>query len=160
MPASTLAAPDGRVVDYLRISITDRCNERCLYCMPEGYKGWQAREDTLTDDEVVRVARIAAGLGFRKYRITGGEPLVRKSVVDIIGKIWELPGVEMIGLSTNGEMAGSLNNIVYNDLGLDYWSRYPGLVDRVPLADVTAAGRRLFKVDSAVTLTVGPSERP
>jgi cyclic pyranopterin phosphate synthase len=108
MPAPTLAAPDGRVVDYLRISITDRCNERCLYCMPEGYKGWQARADTLTDDELVRVARLAAGLGFRKFRITGGEPLVRKEVVDIIGRIWEQPGVETIGLSTNGVMLEKL----------------------------------------------------
>ncbi len=108
MPAPTLAAPDGRVVDYLRISITDRCNERCLYCMPEGYKGWQSRADTLTDDEIVRVARLAAGLGFRKFRVTGGEPLVRKGVVDIIGRIWELPGVEMIGLSTNGIMLEKL----------------------------------------------------
>ncbi len=108
MSAPTLAAPDGRVVDYLRISITDRCNERCLYCMPEGYKGWQARADTLTDEEIVRVARLAAGLGFRKFRLTGGEPLVRKGVVDIVGQIWELPGVEMLGLSTNGVMLDNL----------------------------------------------------
>lgn len=69
-------------------------------------------------------------------------------------------GSQAVGLSTNREMAGSLNNIVYNDLGLDYWSRYPGLVDRVPLDDVTAAARRLFKLDSAVTLTVGPEAHP
>jgi cyclic pyranopterin phosphate synthase len=106
MSASSLAAPDanGRVVDYLRISVTDRCNERCLYCMPEGYTGWQTREDTLTDDEIVRLARVAAGLGFRKFRVTGGEPLVRKTIVELLGRIWEVPGVETLGLSTNGLM--------------------------------------------------------
>ena len=55
----------GRTIDYLRISITDRCNERCLYCMPEGYKGWETKPDHLTADEIVRVVRVAAGMGFR-----------------------------------------------------------------------------------------------
>ena len=108
MSALSLSAPDGRVVDYLRLSITDRCNERCLYCMPEGYKGWQSREDTLTDDEIIRLVTVAAGLGFRKFRVTGGEPLVRKGVVDLIRRIWEVPGVEMLGLSTNGVMLEKL----------------------------------------------------
>ena len=67
----------GRMVDYLRISVTDRCNERCLYCMPEGYKGWERKPDHLTADEIIRVVRVAAGMGFRKFRLTGGEPLVR-----------------------------------------------------------------------------------
>ncbi len=70
--------PFGRQVDYLRISVTDRCNERCLYCMPEGYKGWESKPDHLTADEIVRVVRVAAGLGFRKFRLTGGEPLVAR----------------------------------------------------------------------------------
>jgi GTP 3',8-cyclase len=108
MFASSLAAPDGRVVDYLRLSITDRCNERCLYCMPEGYKGWQSREDTLTDDEIIRLVQVAAGLGFRKFRVTGGEPLVRKGVVDLIRRIGAVPGVETLGLSTNGVLLEKL----------------------------------------------------
>jgi molybdenum cofactor biosynthesis enzyme MoaA len=56
-----------------RISITDRCNERCLYCMPEGYKGWAQRPDHLTAHEILRLVRVAAGLGFRKFRLTGGD---------------------------------------------------------------------------------------
>jgi cyclic pyranopterin phosphate synthase len=92
----------GRTVDYLRISITDRCNERCLYCMPEGYKGWEQQADHLTAAEIVRVARVAAGLGFRKFRITGGEPLVRRDAVEIVRTIAALPGVACVGLSTNG----------------------------------------------------------
>jgi len=110
MPVSPTAAPDasGRVVDYLRLSVTDRCNERCLYCMPEGYKGWQSRDDTLTDDEILRLVRVAAGLGFKKFRVTGGEPLIRKNIVDLLARIWEVPGVETLGISTNGVMLEKL----------------------------------------------------
>jgi len=74
----------GRKIDYLRISVTDRCNERCLYCMPEGYKGWESKPDHLTAEEIIRVVRVAAGLGFRKFRLTGGEPLVRGDVPEIV----------------------------------------------------------------------------
>ncbi len=98
----------GRRIDYLRVSVTDRCNERCLYCMPEGYKGWQARSDTLTDNDIVRLVRTAAGLGFRKFRVTGGEPLVRSDITGLIGRIAEIPGVESLGLSTNGILLAPL----------------------------------------------------
>ena len=91
----------GRTIDYLRISVTDRCNERCLYCMPEGYKGWAQKADHLTADEIVRVVEAAAQTGFRKFRITGGEPLLRSDIISIAQRIWELPGVETLGLSTN-----------------------------------------------------------
>ena len=93
--------PFGRLVDYLRISVTDRCNERCLYCMPEGYKGWAARPDHLRADEIVAIATAAVARGFRKFRITGGEPLVRADIVDILARIGRIPGVESLGLSTN-----------------------------------------------------------
>jgi cyclic pyranopterin phosphate synthase len=94
--------PFGRQIDYLRISVTDRCNERCLYCMPEGYKGWESNPDHLTAEEIIRVARVAAELGFRKFRLTGGEPLVRGDVPDIARAMTKIPGVESVGLSTNG----------------------------------------------------------
>lgn len=64
----------GRTVDYLRISVTDRCNERCLHCLPEGYQGWERQPDPLTADEILRVVRVAVSIGFRKFRLTGGEP--------------------------------------------------------------------------------------
>ncbi|MFT3781573.1 MAG: GTP 3',8-cyclase MoaA [Nibricoccus sp.] len=98
----------GRVVDYLRISVTDRCNERCTYCMPEGYKGWEKREDHLSADEIVRVVRVAASLGFRKIRLTGGEPLVRRDLVEIVQTISQIDGIEAIGLSTNGTKLAAL----------------------------------------------------
>jgi cyclic pyranopterin phosphate synthase len=107
----------GRKIDYLRISVTDRCNERCLYCMPEGYKGWERKTDHLTAEEIVRVVRVAAGLGFRKFRLTGGEPLVRGDVPEIIRAITATPGVESIGLSTNGTRLAALARILH-DSGL------------------------------------------
>lgn len=94
--------PFGRTIDYLRISVTDRCNERCLYCMPEGYKGWAERADHLNADELLRVVEAATRLGFRKFRLTGGEPLLRRDIVEIARRIWDLPGTQALGLSTNG----------------------------------------------------------
>ena len=104
------AGPDpfGRVVDYLRVSITDRCDERCLYCMPEGYRGWAQRSNHLTAEEILRLVRVATGLGFRKFRLTGGEPLVRADVPDIVSGMAAIPGVEAIGLSTNGTHLAAL----------------------------------------------------
>ena len=100
--------PFGRKIDYLRISVTDRCNERCLYCMPEGYKGWESKPDHLTAEEIIRVVRVAAGLGFRKFRLTGGEPLVRGDVPEIVRGMTAIPGVECIGLSSNGMKLAAL----------------------------------------------------
>ena len=98
----------GRVIDYLRISVTDRCNERCLYCMPEGYKGWAQKADHLTADEIIRVAEAACRLGFRKFRLTGGEPCIRKDLVQIASGISRQPGVRSLGVSTNGTRLTSL----------------------------------------------------
>jgi cyclic pyranopterin phosphate synthase len=104
----------GRNIDYLRISITDRCNERCLYCMPEGYKGWESTHDHLTAEEIVRVVRVAAGIGFRKFRLTGGEPLVRHDILDIVRGMKQISGVEDIGLSTNGTKLASLSRPLHD----------------------------------------------
>lgn len=98
----------GRKVDYLRMSITDRCNERCLYCLPEGYHGWAQRSDHLTAQEILRLVSIATGLGFRKFRLTGGEPLVRGDILEIARGMAVIPGVEVIALSTNGTRLGPL----------------------------------------------------
>ncbi len=92
----------GRVIDYLRISVTDRCNERCLYCMPEGYKGWAQKADHLTAGEIVQVVAAACRVGFRKFRLTGGEPCIRKDLVEIARGISRQPGVRSLGVSTNG----------------------------------------------------------
>lgn len=93
--------PFGRTIDYLRISVTDRCNERCLYCMPEGYKGWAKRADHLSAAQLVAVAQAAARLGFTKFRLTGGEPLLRADLLEIARGIGSLDTLHSLGLSTN-----------------------------------------------------------
>ena len=109
--------PNGRRVDYLRISVTDRCNERCLYCLPENYSDWLPRAEILTDEELLAVVQTAVALGFKKFRVTGGEPLVRPGVVDFIGKLIALPGVESVQLTTNGTRLPQLAQPLF-DAGL------------------------------------------
>jgi GTP 3',8-cyclase len=94
----------GHRISYLRVSITDRCNERCTYCMPQELQEWLPREEILTFEETLRLMRIAAELGVSKVRITGGEPLTRRDVIDFIRRIPEIPGIRSIGLSTNGTL--------------------------------------------------------
>jgi cyclic pyranopterin phosphate synthase len=94
----------GHRISYLRVSITDRCNERCTYCMPQELQEWLPREEILTFEETLRVIGIAAELGVSKVRITGGEPLTRRDVVDFIRRIPEIPRITSIGLSTNGTL--------------------------------------------------------
>ena len=91
----------GRDIDYMRVSITDRCNLRCRYCMPEGIE-WLPMEQILTLEEITEACRQAAALGIRKIKVTGGEPLVRKGCVDLIGMLHALPGIEQVTLTTNG----------------------------------------------------------
>jgi cyclic pyranopterin phosphate synthase len=94
----------GHRISYLRVSITDRCNERCTYCMPQELQEWLPREGILTFEETLRLIRIAAELGVSKIRITGGEPLTRRGVVDLIRQLPKIPGLDDIGLSTNGTL--------------------------------------------------------
>ena len=94
----------GHRISYLRVSITDRCNERCTYCMPHELQEWLPREEILTYEETLRLIRIAAELGVSKVRITGGEPLTRRGVLNLIGELPKLPGVRDIGVSTNGTL--------------------------------------------------------
>ena len=91
-----------RVIDYMRVSITDRCNLRCVYCMPEkGVKLFEHRE-ILRYEEIIRVVRIAVSLGVRKIRLTGGEPLTRKNIFFLIASLKAIRGIEDISLTTNG----------------------------------------------------------
>ncbi len=88
----------------MRVSITDRCNERCTYCMPHELQEWLPREDILTYEETLRLIRIVTDLGVSKVRITGGEPLTRRGVLDLLRELPKIPGLRDIGLSTNGTL--------------------------------------------------------
>lgn len=91
----------GREINYMRISITDRCNLRCRYCMPEGIS-CVPMDDILTFEEIERVCREAVDLGITRFKITGGEPLVRLGCASLIGMIRKLPGVQQVTMTTNG----------------------------------------------------------
>ena len=95
----------GRVIDYMRVSITDRCNLRCKYCMPDGID-LVPMEDVMTYEEIVEVCSIAAELGIRKLKVTGGEPLVRLGCADLIHSLKAIPGIEQVTMTTNGVLLG------------------------------------------------------
>src|SRR5215472_8354111 len=94
----------GHRISYLRVSITDRCNERCTYCMPQELQEWLPRQEILSYEETLRLIRVAAELGVSKVRITGGEPLTRRDVVQFVRQLPEIHGIRSIGLSTNGTL--------------------------------------------------------
>jgi len=96
----------GRTIDYLRISVTDRCNLRCLYCMPNEGVGWIPHEDVLRFEEVLRICRILAGMGIKSVRVTGGEPLLRQGLAGFISGLKAVKGINSVGLTSNGVLLG------------------------------------------------------
>ncbi len=135
--------PFGRTIDYLRVSVTDRCNERCLYCMPEGYKGWAQKPDHLTADEIVRVVAAACQLGFRKFRLTGGEPLLRTDIVEIARRMGEMAAVQSLGLSTNGtrlaRVAKELREAGVTSVNISLDALNPAIYRKITGGDLEAA---------------------
>jgi len=94
----------GHRISYLRVSITDRCNERCAYCMPHELQEWLPRSEILTYEETLRLIRIGVELGVSKVRITGGEPLTRRGVLELVRELPKIPGLCDVGLSTNATL--------------------------------------------------------
>lgn len=92
----------GRKIDYLRISLTDRCNLRCIYCMPAEGIEQVSHARILRYDDIEKLVRVAADLGITRVRLTGGEPLVRKGAVDLVRDIVAIPGIEDVSMTTNG----------------------------------------------------------
>ena len=133
----------GRSIEYLRISVTDRCNFRCVYCMPERGLDWIARDDILTAVEIQEVVAQLAPLGLTRIRITGGEPTLRRDVCDIISRIHSVAGVEDIALSTNGVRLESMAS----ELRSAGVSRVNISVDSLRLDRIAAIARRDLKLD-------------
>ncbi len=119
----------SRRIDYLRISVTDRCNLKCVYCMPSGGVRHLRENEVLTDEEIVRIVRAACRHGLRKARITGGEPLMRKHITGLVASIKET-GVHELGLTTNGIMlsglAGELKNAGLDRVNISLDTMNPG----------------------------------
>jgi len=106
----------GRIHNNLRISVTDRCNIRCVYCMPETVQ-FLPRAEILSFEEIERVVRVAVGLGINKLRLTGGEPLVRRDLPKLVARLAAIPGIQDVGLTTNGLLLGPLAEPLW-DAGL------------------------------------------
>ena len=102
--AVQLLDPFGRSIDYVRLSVTDKCNLRCFYCLPEGFKGFEEPEHWLRFDEVERVIGAFAELGVNRVRLTGGEPLVRRDLPQLAANLAALPGLDDLSLSTNATL--------------------------------------------------------
>lgn len=129
----------GRKIDYLRISVTDRCNLRCKYCMPNKDVKFIPKEDLLTIDEILRIARLASQLGITKIRITGGEPLVREGVIGLIKDIKSLDNIKEVCLTTNGiYLNDNLDKLL--DAGLDRVNISLDTLKEDRFKDVTGGG--------------------
>lgn len=123
----------GRRIEYLRVSATDKCNLRCVYCMPEEGLPWLKREEILSYEEIASVVRVMAPLGLRRVRLTGGEPLVRKDLPELVAMISSVPGIEDVALSTNAVLlapfADALREAGLNRVNISLDSLRPERVD-------------------------------
>ena len=126
----------GRVHDNLRISVTDRCNIRCFYCMPEEGVKFQPREEILTFEEIERFVRVAVTLGVRKLRITGGEPLLRKDLAKLIRRLAAIEGIQDMALTTNGVLLAEQAQELY-DAGLRRLNIHLDTLDRERFKQIT-----------------------
>ncbi|MEQ1504622.1 MAG: GTP 3',8-cyclase MoaA [Myxococcota bacterium] len=106
--AGPLVDPFGRVHTYVRVSVTDRCNYRCTYCMPAEGLAFLPREEVLTFEEITRIVRVLAGMGVYKVRLTGGEPTVRRDLPELVAMIAAIPGIRDLAMTTNGHLLDRL----------------------------------------------------
>jgi GTP 3',8-cyclase len=145
----------GRVIDYLRISVTDRCNERCLYCMPEGYKGWAQKADHLTAEEIIKVVAAASRVGFRKFRLTGGEPCIRKDLIQIAAGVSKQSKVRSLGISTNGTrlatLAAPLREAGVDSVNISLDALDPALYRKITGGEIGAV---LAGIDAALSTAI------
>lgn len=171
----TLTDRFGRPITYLRISVTDRCNLRCVYCLPEKGIRWQAREHQLSAEEIARVTETAAQGGVKRIRLTGGEPLVRPDIVEIVARLASIPGIEEVSLTTNAMLLERLArplaqaglrrvNISLDTLDADKFKRITrgGRIDRLwrGIAAAEDAGLAPLKLNTVVVNGVNADELP
>jgi GTP 3',8-cyclase len=125
----------GRRVEYLRVSVTDKCNLRCVYCMPEEGLPWLRRDELLSYEEIAAIVRVLAGMGLRRVRITGGEPLVRRDLPTLARLIREVPEIDDLAVSTNAVLlaaqAGALRDAGVDRLNVSLDSLRPERVDAI-----------------------------
>jgi len=144
----TLTDQFGRGIEYLRISVTDRCNFRCTYCMPLEGLPWLPKAEILSYEEIVAVVEQLAPLGLRRIRLTGGEPTIRPQLVSLVQQLRAVPGVEDIALSTNGVRLPELAQPL-RDAGLD---RINMSADSLRADRIVAIARKSLAFDPVVSL--------
>ncbi len=148
----------GRLHDNLRISVTDRCNIRCFYCMPEDNVQYMRRSEILSFEEIERFVRVAVSLGVNKLRITGGEPLVRKDLPLLIRKLSEIPGIRDLALTTNGVLLAKQAAVLY-EAGLRRLNVHLDTLDRERFLRITRRDeldKVLEGLDVARSMGFGP----
>src|SRR5450631_1017281 len=134
--ATPLTDSFGRVHDNLRISVTDRCNIRCFYCMPETGVQFVERGEILSFEEIERFVRVAVGLGVRKLRITGGEPLLRRDLATLVQMLSRIEGIQDLALTTNGVLLAEQGQELY-DAGLRRINVHLDTLDRARFQQIT-----------------------
>ena len=158
MASALLVDTFGRAHDNLRISVTDRCNIRCFYCMPEEGVKFVPHVEILTFEEIERVARIAVSLGIRKIRITGGEPLVRRGLPALVRMLAAIEGIEDLALTTNGVLLAAQGQALY-DAGLRRLNVHLDTLDRERFLKITRRNdlaRVLEGLEAARRIGFGP----
>ena len=171
----TLTDRFGRPITYLRISVTDRCNLRCVYCLPETGVQWQPRESQLSADEIARITEAAAQAGVTRIRLTGGEPLVRPDIVEIVRRLSSIPGIQEVSLTSNAMLLEKLArpladaglkrvNISLDTLDADKFKRITrgGSIDRFwrGIAAAGDAGLAPLKLNTVVVNGLNADELP
>ena len=161
----------GRKINYLRLSVTDRCNMRCSYCMPAEGVAKLCHSDILSYEELFLIARTAVSLGIEKIRVTGGEPLVRKGIVDFLSRLSGIPGLRQLVLTTNGlcldEMAEPLRAAGVQRLNISLDSLQPGVFASITrgadlsrvMAGIAAAERAGFPIKINMVVMRGINDR-
>lgn len=142
----------GRQIEYLRLSVTDRCDLRCAYCIPEGFKDFEEPDHWLTFDELERLIGLFARLGLKRLRLTGGEPLLRRDVVGLAGRLSAIPGLDDLSLSTNAtQLARQADDLLaagVRRLNVSLDSLRPERVEKIngrPVLDKVLEGLRVAK---------------
>ena len=171
----TLTDRFGRPITYLRISVTDRCNLRCVYCLPETGVQWQPRANQLSAEEIARITEAAAQGGVTRIRLTGGEPLVRPDIVEIVRRLSSIPGIQEVSLTTNAMLLERLAhplasaglqrvNISLDTLDADKFKRITrgGSIDRFwrGLSAAEDAGLAPLKLNTVVVNGLNADELP
>jgi cyclic pyranopterin phosphate synthase len=155
VPAEPLIDNFARRIRYLRVSVTDRCNYRCSYCMPETLGReieFAPRSAVLSFEEIEQIVSVFASLGVRKIRLTGGEPTVRHGIVDLVRRVALVPGIEQVVMTTNGHLLGELA-VPLRDAGLQAVNVSLDTLDAARFKAITARGdleRVLAGIDAAV----------